>query len=355
MKILVIQQKMIGDVLTSSLIFEILRKAYPQAELHYLIHKNTAAVIENNPFIDKIIYYKPEEMKSPFRFIPFLREIRDERYDAVIDVYSKIATGLISLLSNAPIRTSFKKSYTKTFYTHTYNHKIQPTTSAGLAVERRLLLLKPLLKQAPEIVKPKIYLTEKEIHEAKELVLAAGINLDKPVVMISVLGSSKSKTYPLPYMAKLLDEIVKTTNAQILFNYIPNQKEEVIKLYELCTIETQERIFVDLYAKSLRGFIALTSHCKALIGNEGGAINMAKALEVPTFAIFSPQIKKENWSLFEDGKTNVSVHLKDFKPELFKDRPQKEIALNSGELYKELKPELIFNYLNEFLKITHLS
>lgn len=342
---------MIGDVLTSSLIFETLRKAYPQAELHFMIHKNTAAVIENNPFIDSIIYYKPEEMKNLFRFISFLKEIRNEQYDAVIDVYSKIATGLISLFSNAPIRTGFKKSYTKTLYTHTYDHKIQPTSSAGLAVERRLMLLKPLLEQAPEIVKPKIYLTKKEIHDAEELLIAAGINLEKPVVMIGVLGSSKSKTYPLPYMAKLLDEITKTTNAQILFNYIPNQKEEVTKLYKLCKKETQKSIFMDLYAKSLRGFIALTSHCEALIGNEGGAINMAKALNVPTFAIFSPQIKKENWSLFEDGKNNVSVHLKEFKPELFKDRPQKEIALNSGELYKELKPELILPELIRFLKL----
>jgi heptosyltransferase-2 len=55
---------------------------------------------------------------------------------------------------------------------------------------------------------------------------------------------------------------------------------------------------------------------------------MAKALDVPTFTIFSPQIKKNDWSIFEDGKQNISVHVDDydvtpknyenFKPELFK-------------------------------------
>jgi len=41
MKILVIQQKMIGDVLTSSILFEALRTQYKEATLHYLINENT--------------------------------------------------------------------------------------------------------------------------------------------------------------------------------------------------------------------------------------------------------------------------------------------------------------------------
>ena len=44
MKILVIQQKMIGDVLTTSLLFELLREKNPEAELHYLINSTTGYV-----------------------------------------------------------------------------------------------------------------------------------------------------------------------------------------------------------------------------------------------------------------------------------------------------------------------
>ena len=67
MKILVIQQKMIGDVLTSSILFEVLRAEYPNAELHYLIYPHTLPVVENNPFIDKIIIFKEEFKKSSAR------------------------------------------------------------------------------------------------------------------------------------------------------------------------------------------------------------------------------------------------------------------------------------------------
>ena len=46
MKILVIQQKMIGDVLVSSILCENLRYAYPDAQIDYLIYDSTKTVVE---------------------------------------------------------------------------------------------------------------------------------------------------------------------------------------------------------------------------------------------------------------------------------------------------------------------
>jgi heptosyltransferase-2 len=41
MKILIIQQKMIGDVLVSSIICNNLRRAYPDAQIDYLVYEST--------------------------------------------------------------------------------------------------------------------------------------------------------------------------------------------------------------------------------------------------------------------------------------------------------------------------
>ena len=342
---------MIGDVLTSSILFEGLRKEYPEAELHYLIYPHTAPVIENNPFIDRIITYSPEEDGKLQNFLNFLKFIRNEKYEVVIDVYSKIATGIISKASGAPVRISYHKWYTATFYTKTVRQLHKPKTNAGLAIENRMLLLKALGKDFPTELKPKIYLTKNEKAAAGKQLSEARIDPEKPLFMIGVLGSSKNKTYPPEFMAILLDEIAKRTKAGFLFNYIPKQKKEVEEIYNLCAPNTQERIHLDVFGKSLREFLALTAHCHALIGNEGGAINMAKALDIPSFSIFSPQIKKENWSLYEDGIRNVSVHLNDFSTVL-QGLSKKEIRKNSRRYYELLEPNLIFASLNKFLEIT---
>lgn len=350
MKILVIQQKMIGDVLTSSIIFEALRQKFPEARLDYLIHRHTAAVVENNPFINELILFNPEKDQRPAAFITFLRSIKKQEYDVVIDVYSKINTAVMTKYTGAKLRISYNKWYTRKAYTHTFKNKKKSETNAGLAIENRMQLLQGLSPDFPVEIKPKIYLTSAEKESAKKRLEADGISLEKPLFMCGILGSSAAKTYPLPYMAQVLDFIVEKTGAQLLFNYIPNQVEEAGKLYDLCNSETQKRIFFDIFGTSLREFLAITSYCDALIGNEGGAVNMAKALEVPTFAIFSPQIKKENWSIYEDDRKNVSVHLGDFKPAELQDLSTSEITKKASQFYELLAPNLIFAKLKSFLE-----
>ena len=349
MKILVIQQKMIGDVLTSSILFEVLRKEFPEARLEYLIYKHTAPVVENNPFIDELILSGKEDFK-PGHFYGFLNEIKARKYDVIIDVYSKIGTALLCAYSGAGISVSYEKWYTRRFYSHVIERAEKAMTPAGLAIENRLRLLTPLMENAPADIKPKIYLTSPEIDAARQRLENSGISLNKMLLMVSVLGSSDEKTYPPQYLATTLDKVVAETGAQLLFNYIPKQLPDAQKVFELCNIETQKNIHLDLFGKSIREFMALTSQCDALIGNEGGAVNMAKALNVPTFSIFSPAVKKEDWSIFENNTTNISVHLNDYKPELFRERSTKNLKKDYKKLYELFKPEMVWDSLKDFLR-----
>src|SRR5690606_5612639 len=227
--------------------------------------------------------------------------------------------------------------------------KTESTTLAGLAIENRLQLLEPIdVTLSKTIIKPKIYLTDSEKEKAKQLLEESNIILSKPIFMMSVLGSGKDKTYPLNYMANVIDFIVNQTHAQILFNYIPNQIKEAETVLHICKPETQKYIYMSVFGKNLREFLALTYYCDALIGNEGGAVNMAKALNIPTFTIFSPWIEKKIWASFEDEK-NSSVHLKDYKPEFFHNEEGKKVKKEALTLYKEFKPSYFLDTLKKFL------
>ena len=218
---------------------------------------------------------------------------------------------------------------------------------AGLAIENRLQLLEPIdLELSKTIIKPKIYLTDMETGHAEKTLIASNIDLAQPMIMMSVLGSGANKTYPLGYMASVIDFIVEHTNVQILFNYIPKQIEEAKSVFNLCKPKTQKQIFMSIFGTNLREFLALTSYCNALIGNEGGAVNMAKALDIPTFTIFSPWIEKKHWAAFENEK-NMSVHLKDYKPDFFKNKEGKKIKKEALTLYKAFK----FSFFLEELKV----
>lgn len=346
MTILIIQQKMIGDVLTSTILFEALRKKYPKAKLHYLINTHTVPVTENNPFIDEWVLFTPEIEKNTSKFYAFLKQIRREKYDVVIDVYGKLSSNLITLFSKAPKRIAYHKKHTSFIYTDKIQREKKPQHGAGLAVENRLKLLEPLGIHF-EYFSPKIYLTPTEIEQAKRFLEQSGLDLDHPIYMIGVLGSSPKKTYPAAYMAACIDQIAKETPAaQFLFNYIPKQQEEARDIYERCAPTTQAKIHFEVFAGSLRKFMTITQHCDAFFGNEGGAANIAKALQVPTLLIFCPYINKQNWFGELELKKHGAIHLSDYIKMSASDlqKAKKE----PQEYYLKLAPEYIFPQLHSF-------
>ena len=89
-----------------------------------------------------------------------------------------------------------------------------------------------------------------------------------------------------------------------------------------------------------------------MVANEGGTVHIAKALDKPTFTIFSPYVLKEHWSSFEDGIKHTSVHLLEEKPDLYTAQSKQErrrIEDNPSILYNQLTPELILPKLKLFL------
>jgi heptosyltransferase-2 len=344
MKVLVIQKKRIGDVLTSTIIFEALKEKFPESELHYLIYENAVDVVKNNPFIDKLIILDDKARKSKIEFIKFLFSIRKEKYDVVIDAYGKPNSVLIGWFSGAKKTITFYKNYAKLLYSDTIYRTEKSFSSATRAIEHRMQLLEPLGIRFKEIA-PKIVITEKEIEAAKTDLANSKIDLSKPIIMISAVGSNKLKTYKTDYLAEVLDEICNQKEVQFLFNYLPYQKEIALEIYNQCNENTKKKIFIDYYKEDLREFLAVTKLCQALIGNEGGATNMSKALSVPTFTLFSPTVPKEDWNMFENGTTNVSVHINDY--EIIK-----KITFNEEETtlsYAKFKPHLFKNKLINFI------
>lgn len=349
-KILVIQQKMIGDVLVSTILCETLYKAYPDAQVDYLIYENTYPVIAENDKNYNVIFFKNEYRDNKKALISFALSLKDQNYDVVIDAYSKLESWLIVGLSNAKTKISFKKKISNLLFTHLIERHQVPTTNLGLVIEHRLKLLDPLnIPKDLYITHPTIKITDIENENAINLLKENNVDLQKPIVMINIIGSSETKTYPLNYMAKMVD-IVTENDVQILFNYIPNQIETAKKVLNLCSIETQKKIFFNVLGTNLRGLLALLNQCSFVIGNDGGTMNMAKALNKPTFIIFSPWIEKKAWNTYEDGKKHISVHLNDYKPELFENKRLKKIKKENNNLYNLFLPDFFGNLLTHFIK-----
>lgn len=345
-KILVIQNKRIGDVLLASLIATNMKQVYPDAMIDFMVYDYTAGVIENNPNIHNIIKIDEQKLKNIPELIKLAFKIRKANYDIIFDPYAKFQSRVICLISNATVKIGFKKREKDPvlpFYTHSISFLKAKSKPCGKAIEDRVHLVTSVFKIQHPVYKPKIYLTEKEKQYDKLS------RFDKPVIMFGVLGSTPQKSMPYKYITQLVDFITTTYDAYILFNYAPHQKKDALAIYETC--KDRDKIIVDIYEDSIRGFIKLMNHCTLLVGNEGGIVHISKALNKPTFTIFSPYVMKDSWASFEDGEEHTSIHLLDEHPNLFsEDREvRRKIEEDPSFMYQQFTPDIIIPKLRPFL------
>ena len=348
-KVLIIQNKRIGDVLISSILANNFKKRFPDSEIHFMAYDFTTGVLINNPNIDKIIPIKEKELKKLPNLFKKIKEVRNEKYDVILDPYSKFQSRIICKFSNAKItigNNSRKKLGNLGYYTNPVTLLKEKTHIAGKAIEDRIQLLKQIDGFTSFDYEPKIYLSEAE--KSEKLIPTKN---SKKTIVLGVLGSTPQKSMPYEYVAALSDFIAENFDVNILFNYAPNQKSEALKIYELC--KNKEQVIFEFNAPTIRDFIKIMNQADVLVSNEGGSVHIAKALNKPTYTIFSPYVNKDFWASFEDGKFHQSIHLLEKLPNLYKEfshEERKEIEKNPHELYKKLTPEMIIPELNEFLK-----
>jgi len=345
-KILVIQNKRIGDVLIASLIADNIKSIFPYSEVHFFVYDYTAGVIENHKNIKKIVQIQEKWLKKIPNLVATALKLRRERYDIIFDPYAKFQSRFICLFSGAATRVGFKKRPKDPllpFYTHSVNFLEEKTQICGKSIEDRIHLVNSAFPLENPIYGPKIHLTPQEKSHPKLK------SYQTPVVMFGVLGSTPQKSMPYDYVVEIIDYIIDKFKVKILFNYAPHQKEEALKIYNAC--QNKSAILFDIYEDSIRGFIQLMNQCSLLISNEGGAVHIAKALKKPSFTIFSPYVLKSHWASFEDGTTHTSIHLLDEQPELFSTNREerKKIEQNPRMLYEQLTPQLILPKLTVFL------
>lgn len=349
-KALIIQNKFIGDVLTSALIAENLKKIDPDMAVHLFCYQPAVAVLENNPYIDKVISFNDLNLKKISVLNQYANEIRDEHYDVVLDPYAKLQSRFITLKSKATRRISYDKPLFKHIYTDVVEKVKKPSEKTSCtAIDHRLALLKPLLNKGIKTeLHPKIYLTAQEVQEGRKILENAGIDFNRKTLMIGILGSSEEKSWPVENMTALIAHIQQYYNFNLLFNYIPSQQSTVDKIK--AALPSLDKIYWEVMGENVREFLKILNHCDAFVGNEGGAVNMSKALSIPTFSIYSPHKFPNDWGCFEDGKTHVSVHFQDLDKRTVDTTPVKKLYRYNQKYYKALTFPYVKDVCDQFLQ-----
>ena len=109
-KFLIIRFSSIGDIVLTSPVIRCLKKQVPDAEVHFLTNNTFRAVVEHNPYIDKlhVLAHSWELM---------IEELKTEEYDYIIDLHHNTKTFRVKNCLKKKSFSFYKLNIQKYIYT----------------------------------------------------------------------------------------------------------------------------------------------------------------------------------------------------------------------------------------------
>ena len=115
-RILIVNPFGIGDVLFTTPMVRGLREAYPDATLGYLCNRRVEELVRTNVHLDLIFIFEKDEYRTLWRrskkeclrmFFRFLKEIRSQRFDVLMDLSLGWHYSFLGWLLGIPTRIGF--------------------------------------------------------------------------------------------------------------------------------------------------------------------------------------------------------------------------------------------------------
>lgn len=279
-RILVCQQRQIGDVLLASPVFELLRKRFPDAELHLFTEAKCEPLLRGNPFIDA--FHLIDRKEGFLGQLAFYRRVAAHHFDVVIDLQQLPRCRMMTFMSRAPVRVSFPASVLSRLR---YNCLVRP--EPGYASQTKVSLLAPFgIRWNGE--KPRIFLTEDERQKARALLDALGLRTGHRLIAVDSTHRRPSKRWPVERFAELLHLIWEQDHAfRFLLLRGPGEDDDIAALAARSTALglPRETLLVPAPLPDIRLSAACLAEASLLIGTCSSPRHIAVALDVPSLVI----------------------------------------------------------------------
>ncbi len=281
-RILIIRLSAIGDVVRVLPALQILREAYPQAHIDWMVERKAADVVEGHPALDGVIVFERPEgaWQSSRQFAGLCAEIRNKRYDIVVDFHGILKSGLVSAASRARQRIGFARPRSQEGSTLFYTKRVAVPLDKLNRSEENLRLCQALATDA-RWPAPVIYVSD-EVQEAVHEFTDLEFDSDKLVVALHAPVERAEKQWPLRNFAGVADLLLADGRFEVLLTWGPGQfavVEEVLSLM-------RRKASIAPEMPDLKHYAALVARCALYIGGDTGPMHVAAAMGTPVIAIF---------------------------------------------------------------------
>lgn len=314
--ILIMLFRQIGDVLLATPTIRAFKEAFPGASMSVAVFKESAPILEQNPFVDRLLVIDPKwkQLPTPDRLRregAVLREIRAAKIDLSVNLTTGDRGLFLSLYSGSRYRIGLLPFQRRApLMRLIYHFPYRAPTPHTHMVERHLEAIRTLgyepLRKGPEV-----FFSKEEEDRVVSLLIEQGWSERRQkegrrLVQIHPVSRWRFKCWQDDAVAAVIDYLIGERKSDVVLTGGPSASER-----EKC-----ERILS--YAKhrplnlvgqtSLRELAALSRRADLFFGVDSAPMHLAAAVETPVIALFGPSVAAL-WRPWGRGHTTV---VKDF-------------------------------------------
>jgi heptosyltransferase-2 len=290
-KFLLIQTAFLGDVILFTSLLEKIHHYYPNAEIKILIKKGSSGIFENHPYV-KEVWEMDKSEKGCSAVWGWIKRIRKEKFDVVINAHRYFRSGLLTAFSGALHIAGYKENPFSFMFNHTARFRIGDGTHE---VERLNGLVEDFLGK--EIFKPKLYPSVEDSEKIKQ------ISKEQDYICFAPGSVWKTKQLPLEKWVELGKKI---------------KNKKIFILGSSDDIELGDEILNQLSKDNIRGenvcgkltilqTAALMSKATMNYVNDSAPLHMASAMNAPVTVFYCSTVPEFGFYPLSDHSKILQV------------------------------------------------
>jgi heptosyltransferase-2 len=271
----------VGDLVMATPILSDLRKAYPEAEITAMARYPLCELLQEDPEINELFCFsKGSSLGRRTGKRNVIEKLRKGKYDLGILLTHSFSSAWWFWQGNVARRLGYKGNGRGFLLSH--SSALPENLEEQHLVVTYKMLLAPLgipVSNTP----PRIYLAEKEILQAKELLKQHGVSEKSRIVGINPGATYGSAKCWLP--ERFREVTLRLLQDKDLFIIFFGDQATASLVKEIC--QGLPPSVINLAGlTSVRELAALISRCDVLLTNDSGPMHIADALQKPVVALF---------------------------------------------------------------------
>ncbi len=288
--ILVIQTAFIGDIIMSTPLFSMLKKAYPDAEIDVVVNSRHTSILSNNPYIRNVFGFNKSTNKIR-NLVKLIRVIRKNRYDLAVSMQIHLSSTLMMGLGGIKKRvgSSRQKLLTHPVVFH-----------PGMHIREKAAMLVRALKEDNYDMQTQLYPSASDRNTANQY-----LRNNKQFRLGIAPGSVwETKKWPKEYYLEAIAALISEADV-----YLIGGKDDLRLCDEIINRTPGGNVINTAGKLSLLQSAALIDQLDLLLCNDSAPLHMANAMNTPVFAIFGPTVKKFGCYPYQDNDKMIEIDL----------------------------------------------